>query len=428
MRCGRVLFTQLGVLASIFVTGLAESSFSSVEGDSFDEEKQDLRYLGGEHATPSPTTHPNPQPTNAPNTDVDVTGCFSSMATVTVLGKKMGSGATTTTTTMSMSALEVGDVILADNHGHYSMVYAFGHYAPDKRSEFLQIYTTTMATTTTPAPTTGVVPLEMTKEHLVFLQDQIHPVRADALRVGNVLRDGRLTTSSSGGTTSGVGATITKIDRIWRSGLYAPLTQVGMLVVDGIVASSYVSFQAEAEDEDEDEETDANTKAGTGVSRLGLSQHDYVHMGLSPFRLVCSSTMMRMIISPSFCSATTTTTTTSNTNNIIHPPNADTDGMPSYVAFAVTLNQWAQAQHWFVELGVLLLVVVLTGSCWMFERLIWEAATYFSGIARLAILMIMIIAGMWFAGLQKENYYHIRIQRATTTSTVHPKKKQVKCA
>ena len=59
----------------------------------------------------------------------------------------------------------------------YEPIYAFGHWDPTQVADFVQIYMEE-----------SKEPLEMTPEHLVFLQSQPQtPVRADALVVGDVL-------------------------------------------------------------------------------------------------------------------------------------------------------------------------------------------------------------------------------------------------
>jgi hypothetical protein len=226
--------------------------------------------------------------------DIADVACFSEVATVQV--KDIGS--------VMMKDLQVGQKILTGN-GDYQPVYAFGHYKVDEPATFLQLHTSEAT-------------LEMTGQHLVFLEDKSNPVRADSVKVGDLL--------------SGSSA-VTKISTVNREGINTPFTKDGTLVVDGIVASSYISLQDNAEE-----------FVALGGNPTFISQHDYVHMGLSPFRLMC------MGISSSLCSS------------------YDKDGIPYYAAFAIKVNQWAHEQNMFVEAMTLAVVTVLCGICLMLEN------------------------------------------------------------
>ena len=151
-----------------------------------------------------------------------------------------------------MKELQVGDLVLTGSK-NYEAVYAFGHHKQDGLYSFLQVHTKNEQT-----------PFEVTPEHLVFLSGRMNPVRADSIKVGDELR----------GATSG--ARVTKIAHVHKQGLYAPLTAKGSVVVDGIVASSYISLQSSA---DEYVELQGGFKV--------MSQHSFVHMTLAPFRFFC---------------------------------------------------------------------------------------------------------------------------------------------
>jgi hypothetical protein len=208
-----------------------------------------------------------------------------------------------------MEDLQQGDHVLTGSNT-YQPVYAFGHYKADVPANFIQL-------------TTSASTLEMTGQHLVYVADKVNPVRADSIKVGDILRSA-----------SDADATVTKISNIQRKGVYAPMTPSGSVVVDGIVASSYVSLQSNAKE---------FVEFQGGIS-TGVSQHDYVHLGLSPFRLVC------MGISSSLCAS------------------YNEDGMPHYAAFAVKLNEWAHAQNVVLQALTLLAVILLTGVCMMLEN------------------------------------------------------------
>ncbi|CAB9522096.1 expressed unknown protein [Seminavis robusta] len=237
-----------------------------------------------------------------PRQDIDLGeifgfGCFSQVSTVQVENKGP----------VAMKDLQVGDKILTASN-EYQPVYSFGHWDPTTEARFLQFHTKE-----------GTV-LEMTPEHLVFEADNNDPVRADSLQVGDVLRGNNPQSSH----------TIAKIDSIQREGLYAPFTEEGTLVVDGIVASSYISLQHGHND----------VKLQNGAS-LGISQHDYVHMGIAPLRLLCLG------VSGRYCSTDYYTS----------------EGMPFYAAFSVWVNLWVNEQSSMVQMMAFGVISLLTGAC-----------------------------------------------------------------
>ncbi|CAB9497601.1 Extracellular metalloprotease [Seminavis robusta] len=169
--------------------------------------------------------------------------CFSKLATVPV----QFAGAT------EMSKLRIGDHVLTSSG--YAPIYGFAHDDTTTKASFLQIYTENSSKN----------PLEMTGEHLVYLPNQSNPVRADSIKVGHVLAN------------EADGARVTKIGKVTREGLYAPLTPDGTIVVDGIVCSCYVSLQT-------DEKEYVSLKGGFSTV---FSQHVISHMWLAPVRMIC---------------------------------------------------------------------------------------------------------------------------------------------
>ncbi|KAI2501319.1 desert hedgehog-like protein [Fragilaria crotonensis] len=121
-----------------------------------------------------------------------------------------------------MKDLVVGDRVLTGS-GTYEPVYSFGHRHDSIKSTYLQIETNQGR------------PLEISPNHMVFVSKG-HAVPAGILKEGDglLLSDGELTTIRS----------ITTVD---RRGVYAPFTLSGSIVVNGIVASSYVSLQPSSE-------------------------------------------------------------------------------------------------------------------------------------------------------------------------------------
>ena len=236
---------------------------------------------------------------NTADTDVNGVGCFSPVSTVQVEGQGL----------VAMKDLQVGDSVLTGS-GSYSKVYTFGHIEEEIETEFLQIRTANKQV------------LEITGEHLVFLSDKGNPIRADRVKVGDMLHG------------SDTPSKVVKIRSISRKGLYAPLTLEGSVVVDGIVASSYVSFQ-----KDSTEFVKVN-----GVN-TGVSHHIYAHWGLAPYRLFCEG------IAKGACGRV-----------------YDDIGMPGFVRFAIKLTGFAGNHNGFVHAIFLYVIVLVCGMCMLLEN------------------------------------------------------------
>lgn len=218
--------------------------------------------------------------------------CFSSVATVQVQGK----GAT------SMKDLNVGDKILTGNQV-YQTVYAFAHREHTKTIDFIQLHSKEHG-----------MPLEISREHLVFLAGKTNPVRADWVEVGDILQSG-----------DHRGVEVSKITSIARQGLYAPLTLDGTLVVNGIKASSYISLQKNAPE---------YVQLQNGVQ--AMSQHNLIHLALSPFRMVC------MGLSSNLCQMN------------------EKDGMPSMVYWGIQVAQWLDGLDLNLAVQVFLLGIFVS--------------------------------------------------------------------
>lgn len=185
---------------------------------------------------------PAPAPTPAP------CSCFSEVATVHVQGK----GFTV------MKELQVNDRVLVGNKNHqpiYQSVYSFGHYNQVTPTEYLRIYT---------GPTK---PLEISPGHLLHVQGKDHPIRADSIQAGDML----LQVSPDAATPL---SPVTKIDKVTRNGAYMPLTKDGHIVVDGVLASTYVSILDHA-------------PAVITKYRNVVTEDSLLHGWLAPYRMVC---------------------------------------------------------------------------------------------------------------------------------------------
>lgn len=230
-----------------------------------------------------------------PDTGLDL--CFSEVATVQVLqADKMEM-------TVSMKDLKVGDRVLTGRNV-YQEVYAFAHRLATKQSRFYQIHNEN-----------SKLPLEVTADHLVFLGNQEQPVAAVTVQIGDVLR-------SAAGPSK-----VTKISSVKRTGIYAPLTTGGSLVVDGVQASSYIRFSTKEDG--------------------ALSDHSLIHMSLSPYRMLCSG------VSARFCDT----------------DNNGEDGMPHYVRYGLNLLHWVSDSGIAVQFVAWPAIVAVSGSFWLLELL-----------------------------------------------------------
>jgi len=184
---------------------------------------------------------------NGDPSKIEYKECFSSDATVEVLDK----GKT------AMKNLAVGDRILTGN-AIYEPVYAFGHIDRTKTTKFLQIFTSNIKN-----------PLEVTSDHFLKIhvmaqgKNVTHAVTASEIKVGDILYGSDKEQK-----------VVTKIKSISRDGLYAPFTASGNIIVNGIEASTYASI--------------LKSKKGVGSIRtLYLSENQFIHIYLAPFRLLC---------------------------------------------------------------------------------------------------------------------------------------------
>jgi len=170
----------------------------------------------------------------------EVNICFSGDTTVRV----------DSTTTKQMKDLKIGDTIQTGVQS-YEKIYGFGHWQSDQKASYLQLHTNCKSS-----------PLEISEQHLVYTAANTRvPVVAKSLKLGDKLLLASDENSSCG---------ITKITKIVKNGAYAPFTASGKLVVNGIVASSYVSL------------------TGNSYYLAGLVSHHWLaHVLTTPLRFFC---------------------------------------------------------------------------------------------------------------------------------------------
>jgi len=184
-----------------------------------------------------------------PAADQDMLFCFSSEDTVEI--ENIG--------TVPMKNIRIGDSILvATKPNKYEQIYSFGHYSNTIKTEFLSILGTNGAT------------LEVTRDHLVFVEGGISLPASDLLAQQQKVRlihhnDGLVGIQS--------------IRKITREGLYAPFTPSGTLIVNGFQVSSFVAINGSA--------------SIMILGGINLHYQTISRVFESPRRLVCSITNCR---------------------------------------------------------------------------------------------------------------------------------------
>lgn len=152
--------------------------------------------------TSSSTSSPTDAPTGSPTASF---GCFSGHSTVQVQNRGEA----------FMKDVKVGDFVLVDD-GKYEPIYSFGHRHDTQEHDYLLLLPSR---------------LEISKDHMVFVQDR-GPIPASLLRIGDRLSHGN---------------PISCIQTIQSHGVYAPFTPSGAVVVNKVLASTYISLQDDSE-------------------------------------------------------------------------------------------------------------------------------------------------------------------------------------
>jgi len=138
--------------------------------------------------------------------------CFSGRSTVDVQGRG----------TITMDSLKVGDYVRVKD-GAFSKVHGFGHFQPNVEAEFLKIQTTK----------NNAKAIEVTPEHMIYAHNKSTD-KNEVVAAGNVMVGDFLVTENGP-------AEIVSINKIFTKGAYAPLTTTGDILVEGVLASNYVS-------------------------------------------------------------------------------------------------------------------------------------------------------------------------------------------
>ena len=234
-----------------------------------------------------------------------------------------------------MTDLVPGDKVLTANG--YQTLYSMVHQKDDTKSaEFFQIYT----------DKSPKQPLEITGDHMIVVTDKIHPVPASAIRPGDVLESTNWPNE---------GMKVTDVKKVHRSGLYAPMTADGTVVVDGVVASCYVAIKG---NQGEYLELDG------GVS-TGLSQHLLSHLFLSPVRMVCIG------ISMNICQA------------------YDDDGLAYFAKLGFGMADFLYAQPLPIQISLLAVFLLVCGALFAVESVFGPQLALFvvAGLAATPLLL-----------------------------------------
>jgi hypothetical protein len=165
--------------------------------------------------------------------------CFAGDATVEVQDQGV----------VAMKQLQIGDKVHVGKD-QYEAVYSFGHYNQEMKAPFLKLQTS------------ASTPLLISADHMVHVQSRGF-VSASSLEQGDKLVDG----------STGDELTIQSIRTVQAQGVFAPFTPSGKIVVNGVLASSFVAL---------DETENLSIVFGLHVSHQWLA-----HTFEFPHRLMC---------------------------------------------------------------------------------------------------------------------------------------------
>jgi len=161
----------------------------------------------------------------------------------------------------SVGAVSIRDLKLGDmvdvGENKYSKVYSFGHKDEYSKAKYILVHSDTLQQ-----------PLKVSQHHMVLVMDKSQnknkAIPASLLKTGDNLI-----------LSSGKYGTVTKISSVWGKGAFAPFTTAGVIAVNGVLASNYVSLQ-------HDSDTFMIGGVKTHVTMQWLS-----HAFQAPHRLVC---------------------------------------------------------------------------------------------------------------------------------------------
>jgi Hint module/Trypsin len=135
---------------------------------------------------------------------------------------------------ITMKQLKIGDYVKSGNN-QFTQVYGFGHYDHKKEAQFLQVYVNG------DDDARDAVPLEISSEHYIYVERDQKQMILSALDVmiGDLVyyHDKNMKNDNLY-----IMKYVTKIHHVKRNGFFAPLTQSGDMIVNGIRVSNYVQL------------------------------------------------------------------------------------------------------------------------------------------------------------------------------------------
>lgn len=198
----------------------------------------------------------------------------------------------------------MGDNVLTNSKtGAFQPVYAFGHSDPVGQIEFVRLSF---------GEDKKQQSIELTPDHMIYLHTKSTPVRADNVKVGDFLIQ------------SGSPSQVTHISILSKKGMYAPLTAEGTIVVNSVLASTYVALGKLSDT--------ADIKIH-GVALPFLNQHSGIHLAIAPLRMAC--------------------TLTGSSLDLCLGASDNLDGINPYVAWGMDTIWWGEQQAAIVQVFLL---------------------------------------------------------------------------
>jgi hypothetical protein len=208
-----------------------------------------------------------------------------------------------------MKQLQIGDKVHIGKN-QYEPVYSFGHYNQETKAPFLKV------------ETSASTPLLISADHMVHVQSRGF-VPASSLERGDTLVDG----------STGDEMTIQSIRTVQAQGVFAPFTPSGKIVVNGVLASSFVTLDQ------------ANTANLSIIAGLEVSHQWLAHTFEFPHRLICHYLTQ--------CSKESYTT----------------DGISTWAATPLKVSQWILEQNTMVRCSILAVCVAILALFAVLEAL-----------------------------------------------------------
>lgn len=233
-----------------------------------------------------------------------------------------------------MRDLKIGDMVHIGG-GKYSRVYSFGHRLVNKSVNYLQIYHGNSAQ-----------PLEITKEHLVFVDDR-RAVPASTVAVGDNL-------VSADGSVSQVRL----VSQVHRAGAYAPFTESGTAVVSNALASNFIAINKPGE---------SSAFLLIGDFKI-VSFHWLSHAFEAPHRMVCK-------LMPAICASETYTE----------------EGISHWANVPFKVSQWLlmdESGSSLVKTSLSLLTILVCAAFFVVEMILFNTATVLVLLSGVAVFLL----------------------------------------